>query len=63
VQLLVENEADVNVQGGYYGNALQAALFKGHEAVVRLLIENGANVNTQGGRGNPNALGDKDKVL
>jgi hypothetical protein len=57
VELLVENGADVNVQGGYYGNALQAASFKGHEAVAKLLIENGAKVNAQGGRGNPNALG------
>jgi ankyrin repeat protein len=35
--------ADVNVQSGYYGNALQAAAANGHKAVVQLLIEKGAD--------------------
>ncbi|KAH7411643.1 hypothetical protein DE146DRAFT_674164 [Phaeosphaeria sp. MPI-PUGE-AT-0046c] len=50
--LLLEKGADganVNAQGGHYSNALQAALYKGHEAVVTLLLEKGANVNAQGG--------------
>ncbi|KIK64486.1 hypothetical protein GYMLUDRAFT_415104 [Collybiopsis luxurians FD-317 M1] len=46
VQLLLENGADVNAQGGFYGNALQAAE---NEAVVKLLLEYGADVNAQGG--------------
>ncbi|KAH7065082.1 hypothetical protein B0J12DRAFT_24715 [Macrophomina phaseolina] len=50
VKLLVEKGADVNAQGGYYGNALQAASVRGHEQVVRLLLEKGADVNAQGGR-------------
>ena len=41
--------ADVNIQGGYYGNALQAASYEGHEEVVHLLVELGADVNAQGG--------------
>ena len=41
---------DVNAQGGHYGNALQAASWGGHEAVVRLLLDKGSNVNAQGGR-------------
>ncbi|KAJ5710401.1 hypothetical protein N7488_004557 [Penicillium malachiteum] len=31
VQLLLEKGAEVNAQGGDYGNALQAASFGGHE--------------------------------
>ncbi|KIJ94633.1 hypothetical protein K443DRAFT_641295, partial [Laccaria amethystina LaAM-08-1] len=46
---LLENGADVNAQGGLYGNALQVASSKGHEAIVKLLIEKGADVNAQGG--------------
>jgi len=48
-RLLLEKGADVNAQGGEYGNALQAALVEGHVAVVRLLLEKGADVNAQGG--------------
>jgi hypothetical protein len=39
-RILIEKGADVNAQGGYYGNALQAASHGGHEQVARLLIEN-----------------------
>ncbi|KAF7540669.1 hypothetical protein G7054_g1120 [Neopestalotiopsis clavispora] len=41
--------ADVNTQGGVYGNALQAASAKGHQDIVQMLLANGADVNTQGG--------------
>ena len=44
MKLLVENGAEVNAEGGKYGNALQAALIRGHEAIVKLLVENGAKV-------------------
>ncbi|KZP13166.1 hypothetical protein FIBSPDRAFT_753838 [Athelia psychrophila] len=37
------------MQGGKYGNALQAALVGGHDEIVRLLLERGADVNAQGG--------------
>ena len=46
---LLNMRADVNAQGGYYGNALSAASYKGHEAIVKLLLDNRANVNAQGG--------------
>ncbi|KDR83296.1 hypothetical protein GALMADRAFT_58158, partial [Galerina marginata CBS 339.88] len=42
-------DADVDAQGGIYGNALQAASSGGHETIVRLLLENGADVNVWGG--------------
>jgi ankyrin repeat protein len=48
-KLLLEKGVDVNAQGGFYCNALQAASAKGREAVVKLLINAGANVNAQGG--------------
>ena len=41
--------ADINAQGGYYGSALQAASAEGHDQVVQTLLRNGAEVNIQGG--------------
>lgn len=49
VQLLLGNGANVNSQGGHFGNALQAASVMGNEPIVRLLIERGADVNAEGG--------------
>jgi ankyrin repeat protein len=49
-KLLIDKGAEVNVQGGEYGNALQAASSGGYETVVKLLLESGANVNAKGGR-------------
>ncbi|KAF7533080.1 hypothetical protein G7054_g7395 [Neopestalotiopsis clavispora] len=40
-----ENHIDVNVVGGRYGTALQAASRWGHQEVVQLLLVNGADVN------------------
>lgn len=34
VQILLEKGADVNAQGGYYGNVLQVASLGGHKEVV-----------------------------
>ena len=48
-QVLLENGADVNAQGGFYGTALQAASSGGHDQVVQRLLEHGADVNAQGG--------------
>ena len=42
VELLLSKGADVNAQGGYFGNALQAVLYKSHEKVVELLLSRGA---------------------
>ncbi|CAL8575827.1 hypothetical protein XPA_001728 [Xanthoria parietina] len=49
VQMLLDNGADVNAQGGSYTNALQAASAGGHDQVVQMLLDNGADVNAQGG--------------
>jgi hypothetical protein len=46
---LVETGVDVSVEGGYYGNSLQAASFSGSESIVQLLLNHGADVNAQGG--------------
>ncbi|GAB1317179.1 NACHT domain-containing protein [Madurella fahalii] len=48
-QMLLEKGADVNIQGGHYGNALQAASFKGYNKIVQILLDKGADVNIQGG--------------
>ena len=45
VWLLLEKGADVNAQGGPFGNALQAASWGDHEAIVQLLLKKGADVN------------------
>jgi hypothetical protein len=42
VQLLLDKNADVNDEGGKYGNGLQAASVGGHTAVVQLLQTAGA---------------------
>ncbi|KAK4138478.1 hypothetical protein BT67DRAFT_368450, partial [Trichocladium antarcticum] len=51
--VLAEGAADVNAQGGHYGNALQAASYRGRGEIVRQLLERGADrgadVNAQGG--------------
>ncbi|ORY14382.1 hypothetical protein BCR34DRAFT_231296 [Clohesyomyces aquaticus] len=49
VKVLLDKDADVNAQGGDYGNALQAASYRGHEAVVTMLLDKDADVNAQGG--------------
>jgi len=50
VTTLLESWADANLQGGFYGTALQAAAAMGHEATVRTILESGADVNAFGGR-------------
>ncbi|OSS43248.1 hypothetical protein B5807_12113 [Epicoccum nigrum] len=49
VQTLLDKGADVNAQGGEYGNALQAASYKGHGQVVKMLLDEGAGANAQCG--------------
>jgi ankyrin repeat domain-containing protein 50 len=41
IELLLGKSADINAQGGEYGNALQAASYGGHEKVVELLLGRG----------------------
>ncbi|KAJ6474993.1 ankyrin repeat-containing domain protein, partial [Mycena sanguinolenta] len=42
--------ADVNAQGGKYGNALQAACYQENTEIVQMLLERGADVNAEGGQ-------------
>lgn len=50
VKMLIEKGASVNAQGGYCGNALQAASYKGFEDVVQILLNNNVDVNALGGK-------------
>jgi ankyrin repeat protein len=56
IQLLLDQGADVNESGGFFGNALQTASKNGHLTVVQLLLNHGADVNASGGRFYGNAL-------
>jgi hypothetical protein len=49
MKILSMSAADVNAQGGKYGNALQAASLRGREKVVQVLLDKGGDVNAQGG--------------
>ena len=53
---MISAGADVNAQGGEFGNALQAASYRGYEKVVQILLDAGADVNAQGGDYYDNAL-------
>ncbi|KAF4998341.1 hypothetical protein FGRMN_3221 [Fusarium graminum] len=46
VKELLARGADVKVEGGKHGNALNSALFGGHIEVVKLLLDSGADVNS-----------------
>ena len=47
--MLLDAGANINAQGGYWGNALQAASEQGQYQVVQMLLEKGADINAQGG--------------
>ncbi|KAK2046156.1 hypothetical protein LZ31DRAFT_462908, partial [Colletotrichum somersetense] len=47
VQILLDHGADVNMQGGEYGNALGAASVKGHDKIVQMLLDHGADASYQ----------------
>jgi ankyrin repeat protein len=41
--MLLDTGAEVNAQGGAYGNALRAASYEGHKQVVKMLLDAGAH--------------------
>ncbi|KAF7506301.1 hypothetical protein GJ744_011874 [Endocarpon pusillum] len=49
VKILLDRGADINIQGGVYGNALKAAASQGNEQLVKILLDRGADINIQGG--------------
>ncbi|XP_014551952.1 hypothetical protein COCVIDRAFT_30599 [Bipolaris victoriae FI3] len=51
VELLLDKGAEVNAQGGEYGNALQAAVAGNHTAIVELLLNNGADASRHDSQG------------
>jgi ankyrin repeat protein len=46
--LLLKKGANINTKGGKYRNALQAAMDKEHNKIIKLLLKKGANINTKG---------------
>ena len=50
LRLLLDSGADVNIQGGEFGTALQAAVFLGHAELVYMLLDSGGRWSTPGGR-------------
>ncbi|KAH6717482.1 hypothetical protein BKA61DRAFT_323396 [Leptodontidium sp. MPI-SDFR-AT-0119] len=46
--VLCELRTEINAPGGYFGNILHAAAWRGNEEVVRLLLEHGADVTKNG---------------
>jgi ankyrin repeat protein len=48
-ELLLEQGVNVNLQGGFFGNALQAACVNSDRMMVETLLEHGADVNAEGG--------------
>ncbi len=48
MKLLIQHGADANSCGGYYGNALQAAAYRGHKTAAEVLLDAGADVYKQG---------------
>ncbi|KAF4829521.1 Ankyrin-1 [Colletotrichum siamense] len=49
VQLLLDEGANANGQGGQYGTALQAASHEGHLGVIHILLNAGADIDAAGG--------------
>ncbi|CAI7588667.1 unnamed protein product [Penicillium pancosmium] len=49
VDKIASNTSDVDVEGGRFGNALQAASVKGYTGIVQLLLKYGADVNKSNG--------------
>ncbi|KAK1623690.1 hypothetical protein BDP81DRAFT_270161, partial [Colletotrichum phormii] len=41
---------DVNMTGGFFGTALQAATYEGKTEAVELLLKKGANTNIRAGK-------------
>ena len=49
VNILLENGADIHAEGGFGGNAMQAASFNGLAKILALLLHHRADVNSRGG--------------
>ncbi|OBT63806.1 hypothetical protein VE03_06936 [Pseudogymnoascus sp. 23342-1-I1] len=49
LERLIIDDANVNIQGGYYGQALQAASINQNLECFKLLLDHGADVHAQGG--------------
>ena len=48
VKMIIEKKVDINAKGGYYGNALQAALHLEDITIVKALLDHGADVDAIG---------------
>jgi ankyrin repeat protein len=66
VQTLLKDFENVNVPGGHFGNAIQAAAFGGHDNMLLMMLKRGADVNSEGRYGSAlraASLGGHDTVV
>ncbi|QBZ58394.1 hypothetical protein PoMZ_03346 [Pyricularia oryzae] len=63
VEKVLNDGADVNIQGGKYGNAFQAVLFKGHKKIVQILVDKGADGGRYGNAFQTVLLGGHQEIL
>lgn len=49
MQILLDRGTNANAKGGFFGGALQASSYGGHEILVQILLDRGADVNNKGG--------------
>ena len=48
VRSILQNNTDIDAQGGHFGNALSSASRYGYEKIVQMLLDAGADVNARG---------------
>jgi hypothetical protein len=45
--MLLDRDADIDAHGGYYGSAVEAAFYNGHERVAQMTLDQNADFDAQ----------------